>query len=205
VNDTQQYGVAFAYSGETLRGELMGIAGNYLENPDVYRERGYSGYLEYLLAPKWAIGASSLLTYAGRDIQTRGEHSLRSAPGLFLRAAPVGPLVLLGEGDVLVNRTTPTGTQVGYAAELQADVEIIQGLHAMVTGESRSFGQTGESPDWGGWLSLNWFFAPHADVRVDAVEQQIWMPGGPTPGGGPSIPAGHVNAFSILGQFHVYL
>ena len=44
---SQEHGVAFAYIDEKLRGELMGIAGNYQVNPDKYRNRGYSGYLEY--------------------------------------------------------------------------------------------------------------------------------------------------------------
>jgi hypothetical protein len=208
INQAQQYGVALSYSGDKFRGELMGIAGNYVVNPDVYRERGYSGFLEYLAAPKVAVGVSSLLTYAGRDAQLQEQHFLRSAHGLFVRASPVGPLVLLGEGDVLVNvpEVTNEGSPVvGYAAELQADLEIVQGVHAIVTGESRSLGQPGSTPDWGAWLSAAWFFAPHADFRIDAVEQQVWTPGGPTPGGGPPMPAGHLNVFSLLGQFHIYL
>jgi len=38
---------ALSMSQEKLRGELMAIAGNYQVRPDAYRERGYSGYLEF--------------------------------------------------------------------------------------------------------------------------------------------------------------
>jgi nicotinamide mononucleotide transporter PnuC len=36
----QQHGVAVAYSGERVRGEILGIAGNYQIQPDDYRQRG---------------------------------------------------------------------------------------------------------------------------------------------------------------------
>ncbi len=42
INDTQEDGIALAYSGEWLRAEVMGIAGNYQVSPDAFRERGYS-------------------------------------------------------------------------------------------------------------------------------------------------------------------
>ena len=45
LNDAQQHGVALSYSGEVIRAELMGIAGNYQLHPDAFRERGYSGYV----------------------------------------------------------------------------------------------------------------------------------------------------------------
>ncbi|HEX3854150.1 MAG TPA: hypothetical protein VHW01_24470, partial [Polyangiaceae bacterium] len=58
----QQDGVALAYNGEKLRGEAMGIAGNYQVRPDKFRERGYSLYLEYMTGTRTAIGLSSLVT-----------------------------------------------------------------------------------------------------------------------------------------------
>ncbi len=82
----QQHGVAFAYNGDVFRGELMGIAGNYQINPDRFRERGYSGYLEWMLADQAAVGVSSLVTYARADqstLETAG--TLRQAHGLFAR------------------------------------------------------------------------------------------------------------------------
>jgi len=68
INDTQQDGVTFAYTGESLRGEVMAIAGNYQIRPDSYRERGYSGYLEYAPLTSLAFGVSSLTTYASQDL-----------------------------------------------------------------------------------------------------------------------------------------
>jgi hypothetical protein len=46
IDDNQQHGVSFSYSGEHLRAEVMAILGNFQTRPDDYRERGYSGYAE---------------------------------------------------------------------------------------------------------------------------------------------------------------
>jgi hypothetical protein len=55
---------------------------------------------------------------------------------------------------------------------LQADVEPIQGLHFIATGELLDLPPPpGQSSGLllSAWASAAWFFAPHADVRVDAV------------------------------------
>jgi hypothetical protein len=192
LNDTQQVGVALSYSGSTFRGELMGIAGNFLLNPDEYRERGYSGFLEASLGPRTSVGLSSLATYAARDVNLRVP-SLRQAHGLFLRTSPWEPLVLMAEADALIDVPQWGDPVVGYAAMLTADVELIQGLHGILTAESKDRGQLGESPSVGGWVSAAWFFAPHADVRLDAIDQLVWAG------------AGHLTALSLLAQLHVYL
>ncbi len=41
---------------EKLRFEVMAIAGNYQIEPDAYRERGYSGYVEFAA---WEEGRAS--------------------------------------------------------------------------------------------------------------------------------------------------
>ena len=41
INLGQQYGVSATYNNDVLRGEVMGIAGNYSLGPDMYRERGW--------------------------------------------------------------------------------------------------------------------------------------------------------------------
>jgi hypothetical protein len=192
TNEAQQVSVALSYSGSTFRGELMGIAGNYLLNPDEYRERGYSGFLEAAIGPRVSVGLSSLLTYAARDVNLRVPN-LRQSHGLFLRASPWEPLVLLVEADALIEVPQWGDPVAGYAAMAQADVEIVQGLHSILTVESQHRGQPGESPSIGGWVSAAWFFAPHADVRLDAVDQLIWAG------------TGHLSALSLLAQLHVYL
>jgi hypothetical protein len=173
INSAQQHGVAFAYNGSPVRGELMGIAGNYQVNPDAYRERGYSAYLEVSPADHYAVGASSMLAYAKRDLKTNIE-TQRQAHGLFARLAPVQPLVFLAEADVLIRIEWLAGTLVGGTGMLQTDLEPIQGFHVVLTGETVSEGRPGTQPNFGGWLSLLWFFAPHVDIRVDGVAQRIW-------------------------------
>ncbi len=191
----QQHGVALAYNGQSVRGELMGIAGNYQLGPDEYRERGYSGYLELLTGQTAAVGLSSLITYAKRDRTTLEEDVTRMAHGPFVRAALAEPLVVLAEADMLKR----SHADFGYVGFLQLDVEPIQGLHLIGTGEVFDQGypengglsgaprDTGSGkPKLGGWGSVNWFFYTHFDVRVDAIVRKD-------------------DPFTLLGQFHMYL
>ena len=167
INDTQQHGAAVAWSGGAFRGELMGIAGNYQLTPDAYRERGYSGYLEW--APTWraAIGASSLVTHAARDLELLVANT-RQAHGLFARAVPWTPLVVMAEADAVHDAPDGGPSRTGVATVLSLDYEPVQGLHAIATGETLTPG-AGVATTRGAWLGLDWFFAPHADVRVDGM------------------------------------
>jgi hypothetical protein len=189
----QQHGVAVALQSEWLRGEVMGIAGNYQINPDRFRERGYSLYLEALAASWAGVGVSSLVTRADEDrLLLEGESSVRQAHGVFARLAPFSKLALLLEGDALLRSRRTTG----YVGLAQADYEPIQGLHFLLTGEVLDEGKLDEpgtesvdglgKPRFGGWASVNWFFLPHFDVRIDAIERQS-------------------EPFTLLAQLHFYL
>ncbi|HXK19542.1 MAG TPA: hypothetical protein VNG33_17150 [Polyangiaceae bacterium] len=190
LNDTQQHGVALAFDGSGIRAEVMAIAGNYQIRPDAYRERGYSLSAEYAAADRLALGVSSLATHAARDLLLKTPNT-RQAHGLFVRYAPWEPLVLLGEGDVLLQHTPGSATLVGLASMLQADVEPVQGLHFMLTGETYTPGKQAQS--YGGWLGSSWFFAPHADVRVDFMRRSEIF--------GPM----RVHVTAAMAQLHVYL
>ena len=192
INDQQQHGVAFAFDNRRVRAEVMGILGNYQISPDAYRERGYSAYAEVLLAPSYAVGVSSLLTHAARDI-VLGVPNTRQAHGLFARAAPWTPLVLLAEADLTVEAPTGGPQAVGAATMLQADVEPLQGLHVIATGETWRPGGTETTTFYGGFGSVDWFVGWHLDLRVDA--------------GWQSMPFGNmtVDATSVLLQLHLYL
>ena len=138
----QQLGLALAYVGEDFRAEVMGIAGNYQTklrpvgqyanySSDAVRERGYSMYLEGLGSTNFAAGITSKVTYAKLDRITFEEDTLRQAHGLTMRWAPFKALSFLGEADALF-RSKANPAYVGF---LQGDVEPIQGLHFMLTGE----------------------------------------------------------------------
>lgn len=176
---SQEHGAAIAYNGEALRGELMGIAGNYQINPDKYRERGYSMYLEYLVASRTALGVSSEVTYAKRDrVIAEPGAMLRQAHGAFVRSALGDDTVLLAEADFL-NRSFADAGYVGFA---QVDFEAVQGLHFMGTGEildngfdkrqSKDPKPGNGAPQLGGWGSIDWFFLPHVEFRFDTVIRQ---------------------------------
>ena len=203
LNDKQQHGLAIAYTGkEGIRAEAMGILGNYQVSPDRFRERGYSALFEYTVVDRTAIGVSSLVTHAKEDYFYHLGMT-RQAHGLFVRAAPWRPLVLMAEGDYIVLHPTsqpplapgqpPVPTSHGFAGMLQADLEPIQGLHCMATGELMNPGGSSTGTSLGGWLTAAWFFFSHADMRVDLVQNKLAF-GNET-----------INVTSILAQFHVWL
>lgn len=175
----QQHGVALYMGFDNVRFELMGILGNYQVNPDAFRERGYSGYIEIAAAEKLAVGVSSLYTYAKDDrLEPSGLSTSRHAHGPFVRWAPAEAVAVMAEFDVLLR----TRRDAGYVGFLQFDVEPAQGLHFIATGELLDAGYPDRvkvvggpraaglgRPLPGGWLSLQWFFLPHFDVRVDAI------------------------------------
>ena len=169
LNDTQQHGIALSYSGELIRGEVMAIAGNFQIRPDANRERGYSGYVEVSPLSRLGIGVSSLVTHAAEDLFLRGVANTRQAHGLFVRASPWRPLVLLGEADYVVQTPSAAPSQRGLATMLQADYEPWQGIHLIATGETLDHAGSGIS--YGGWLSAAWFFAPHLDIRADLMNR----------------------------------
>jgi len=199
TNSGQQEGVSLAYSGSSVRGELMAIQGNYQITPDEYRQRGYAGYLEWAPTMKAALGASSMITEVQKD-PTLGTPLIRHAHGLFARLAPWKPLTILAEEDLLIDsqptNVTPVGQSalnVGHAGMLQADWEPWQGLHLIATGEMTRPPIAKASQSYGVWGSVAWFFAPHADVRFDAIQQSLAL--GPSP----------MSATTILVQFHAFL
>jgi hypothetical protein len=199
----QQHGVSAYYLADSFRFELMGIAGNYQINPDHFRERGYSAYFEYFAGERTVVGVSSLVTVAKNDrLVVDGLSMTRQAHGGILRTAVGESTVISAEFDALLrSRFEP-----GYVGMLQVDYEATQGLHFMLTGEMLDEGHhkpvvdemTGKikpseprapgsgKPRVGGWLSASWWFLPHFDVRLDAIERTG-------------------DDLSILAQLHCYL
>jgi hypothetical protein len=190
----QQHGVALAYNSETVRAEGMVILGNYQINPDAFRERGYSFYVELMMAARAAFGVSSLYTYAKRDRLSLESNVARGVHGAFSRITVIDPLALLLEADLITDSTK----SLGYTGFAQADFEVLQGLHLMLTGELLNAGyakadEIANTPRTkgagelalGAWASAQWFFLPHLDMRVDG----IFRPG----------------ETSVLGQLHLFL
>jgi hypothetical protein len=193
INDEQQYGVALAGSLGPLRGELMGIAGNLQLRPDEFRERGYSGYLEAALGSRFAIGASSFATH--RDVDPRIlRETWRQAHGAFLRwSAPWEPLLLLSEWDYVMTSPKQDQWREGAVGYVQGDIQAAPGVHFIVTGELQNVGIDNPPLSWGAWLSYAWFFAPHADLRLDNIYQSLGSV------------AGRSSEYTFLVQAHLYL
>jgi hypothetical protein len=196
TNDGQQYGAAVAFNFEKVRAEIMGIAGNFNIRPDDFRERGYSAYLEYSPSTKVAVGASSLITHANLDIVS-GKPTWRQAHGLFGRFALGKAVVLMAEADVLSTSNPPANTAIGTTALVQLDMEAVQGLHFLLTGEMKdeSFKAGSPGASAGAWAGLWWFFFPHCDFRIDGIYRNE-----PDPGG-----SGRLGIGMLLGQLHLYL
>jgi hypothetical protein len=167
LNETQEDGVALAYTGKLVRGEVMAIAGNF-SIPSAEREYGYSGYLELMPSTWWTVGVSSLVTNASQDLVTL-QPTTRQAHGLFARVAPWGPLALTAEADFIINPSGQTDARA-LATMVQADLEVLRGVHLMATGETQDVaGRGGLSV--GGWMGVGWFFASHTDVRFDFMQR----------------------------------
>jgi len=169
INEDQQYGVAFAVSKPSWRAEVMALVGNFSVHPDAYRERGGVGYAELTLAPTTAVGVSALVARSDASLITKLP-TLRQAYGGFLRTSPWHPLVLQMEADVLLNKELNGGPQdVGHAEWLQADVEVVRGLHLLGAAEGMKTGTTDfQTGLWGG---IWWFLFPHFDIRADAIQR----------------------------------
>lgn len=192
TNLDQQVGVSAAYNSEKLRGELMGIAGNYQVGPDAYRERGYSGYAEYSLAPNAYLGVSSLITHAGASLDT-AQPTTRHAHGGFVRWAPDDAFALLGEADLLAWQSPNSVDRLGFAALVQGDYELFQGLHFLATLESMHQGDGAPGPSVGVWGSVDWYLMPHCELRLDAIYRAL------------TSQAGTTGDVSVLAQLHFFL
>ncbi len=192
INDHQQHGLALAYNGGRVRGEIMGVLGNFQMHPDMYRSRGAVGYVEFAPLDRLALGVSALALHADRDLDLSSA-AWRQAYALSIRYVPARPVVLLGEGDVLVQSASNGRGDTGYAGVLQADWEIVQGVHALVAAELENTAPSSNSTTYVVWGSANWFFAPHTDARVDLTQQSI--------GAGSE----RVDATAILAQLHLFL
>jgi len=194
TNLDQQVGVAASYNGEKLRGEVMGLLGNYQLGPDAYRERGYSAFAEYTLFSKFFVGLSSLVA-ASRADPALQLPLVRHAHGVMARWSPIEPLSLMAEADFLAWQQPTQLDRLGFAAMLQADYELVQGIHLMGSLEGQHTGQGERGPSVGAWASAAWYALPHLEVRLDAILRRTARPG--------SDPA--TTNFSLLAQLHFFL
>ncbi|HTS82347.1 MAG TPA: hypothetical protein VMH40_17210 [Myxococcaceae bacterium] len=193
TNEGQSYGVSLLLAGETLRGEIMAIAGNYQVKPDDYRERGYSGYLEAMVASSTALGVSSLVTRADRGLGT-GVPTLRQAHGAFFRWGIIPQLGLVAEADVLLQQRLGTGVlEPGSATWTQLDWEPIQGFHVMPAFETLTQYGDFSGVALGEWITLDWFPWSHIELRIDLFLRQQPQSTGST------------NSLGALFQVHVLL
>lgn len=169
----QDHGISALYSAGRWRGEFMVSLGNFQRPNDALRERGYSAHLEYLLQPELALGVSSLLLVARRELNLDDGAVVRQAHGLSVRYVLAEPLVILAEADVL----SKTRASLGYTGMTTLDLEPVQGLHLATTGELLDRGKTEGTnsglgrgkPHLGVWFTVDWFFAPHFELRTDFV------------------------------------
>lgn len=166
INDQQQTGLSVFWNNRKWRGEVMGIAGNFQVRPDSFRDRGYSLYLAYAADTALELGVSSLFATAKTDLETYAPRR-RMAEGVFGRWAPVEPLAVMLEADLLLDGSD-AGAQTGLVTTGIVDWEPVQGLHLQGIGEQcdPSFSDTAASAITGTG-AVQWFFAPHADVRLD--------------------------------------
>lgn len=192
-NDQQQYGLSFAFDAAPFRGEAMLIGGNLQLRPDAYRERGYAAFVEWTPAEGLALGASSLATHRELHPDYLLE-TWRQAHGVSVRwATGFEPLVLSAEWDYAMSSPKHDQWREGPVGFVQADLEAAQGIHVIATFEAQAVGIDRPPASYGAWLSYAWFFAPHADLRIDNVYQSLGSD------------YGRIRLLLLLAQVHVYL
>lgn len=194
TNVDQQLGVAASYNGEKLRGEVMGLLGNFQLGPDAYRERGYSLFAEYAVATKLYLGVSSLIAASRADPQNQ-LGLVRHAHGLIARWSPAEPVSLLAEANFLVWQQPTLVDRLGFAALLQGDVEVMQGLHLIASLEGQHTGAGERGPSIGGWISAAWYVLPHVEVRFDTIIRRT----------GRALPDVSGVGVTLLAQVHFFL
>ena len=172
TNADQQLGVAAAYEARSWRGEIMAVAGNLQVSPDAFRERGYAGYAAWSPSNQLEIGASSMVLGAGADIATLVP-TVRQAHGVFTRWAPTAGIAVLGEADVLLTSEDLGGAarelSTGLALDLHADFEATKGVHLKAGAEVCNPAFSSAETAGRGWGAVQWFFAPHVNLRIDAL------------------------------------
>ena len=186
INDDQQVGLAVAYGNKKMRGEIMGIAGNFQVSPDDFRKRGYSAFFALTPSKKLEIGVSSLFTRSALDTETLAPRTFLSE-GLFLRTAPIPPLAIMAEGDVLIDNQDGDRS-LGLATTGLLDYEPIQGLHVQGIGQYCKRAMSENDSQYTANLGLQWFFYSRVDVRLDGGYGDIFC----TPGSTPKIGRAHV-------------
>jgi hypothetical protein len=193
INADQEHGVSAYFGNDSVRTEVMLIAGNFQLLPASQRQQGYSGYVEIPVAAKTTVGLSSLMTRADSSPSTPGP-AVRQAHGLFARWSPGTWVVLMAEADLFSQKALGGApAQTGAAGLLQSDFEVIQGLHLTPALEALRNPESPLGISTSGWLTIDWFFLPHCDLRLDVVYQL-------TPG-----IFGLQQALTSLLQLHTYL
>jgi hypothetical protein len=164
LNDDQSLGISAALDGQ-VRAEAMVVLGNYAVSPDSFRERGYSAFLSYAPDNRLELGVSSLLLGSGTDLETLAART-RAAEGLFARWGPIEELAVLVEADLLLDQREEAGWTTGFVGTVQTDAALLQGLHWKASGELCALPEGGKAQGRAG-TALQWFAAPHMDVRAD--------------------------------------
>jgi hypothetical protein len=178
LNDDQSLGVSASLDGQ-VRGEIMLVLGNYAVSPDSFRERGYAGSLSYAPDNRLELGISSLLLGSGTDLETLGART-RAAEGLFARWGPLDELAVLVEADLLLDQREEEGWQPGFVGTLQTDAALLQGLHWKASGELCALPEAEQALGRAG-TALQWFAAPHVDVRADFLYGPVTCSAGAEP------------------------
>lgn len=173
TNAQQQFGASFAWSRGRFRSEVMGIVGNLQLKPAQFWDHGAVGSIDWSPSEQADIGLSALYTNAALDPYTLRPLA-REAFGLYTRVVPRKRFVFMGEVDglgFLADRTTVTR---GLATALQLDWEAVQGVHLRGAEQicDTDFSDGAAAVQMSSLTAL-WFFAPHADLRLDAMKGSL--------------------------------
>ncbi|HEX5656634.1 MAG TPA: hypothetical protein VFX59_05535 [Polyangiales bacterium] len=145
--------------------------------PDPFRERGYSAFVQYALAPTFVMGVNGRVTVADADrmfLQTLS--TTRLATSFFARLRLARAFAIAGEIGAQHN----SRRELGYGAALQLDLTLLEGLRLLGTAglvklgardEGTSVGPASADLQPGGWVTLDWLVNQRFETRLDAIKR----------------------------------
>ncbi len=145
--------------------------------PDPFRERGYTAYVGYMVSPMLELGLSGRATNAMADrLYMQRLATTHVGASVFARLRVARAFTIAGE----VGALDTSRRELGYAAQLQLEATLMEGLRLLWTGQfvqrgarddEANVGPSAADLQPGAWLTLDWLVCPHFETRLDAIKR----------------------------------